>query len=182
MYNAHTLKKRQSGAVLAVSLILLLIMTMIGISAMSTTTLQETFSANAQHKATSFQAAESVIKTTWAVPIMGNAIGGVNVIIAPTNAFNSINNSNGGTPITTAVNSTAAVQYCGQVIGSFKTEMNARQGASIEAEHAFDVCGQATVTLANAQSIHAQGASIIGPGSASGVNCAQVPAAVLPAC
>jgi type IV pilus assembly protein PilX len=169
----HTHFKRQSGAVLAVSLILLLIMTMIGISAMSTTTLQETFSANAQHKATSFQAAESVIKTTWDIPTMGTSMSGVNTLIPASNMFDS--NAN------IAVSTNATIQYCGQIPGSQRTAMNADLSAVIIADQAFDVCGRGSVTLANATSVHIHGAKILGPdfGGSTGT-CLQLPAPVIP--
>lgn len=51
----------QHGAILIVALLILLVMTIIGISAMRTTTLDERIAANAQYKATTFQAAESAL-------------------------------------------------------------------------------------------------------------------------
>ena len=58
---------RQQGITLAVSLIFLLVLTIIGISAMSTSTLQEKMAGNMKDKALSFQSAESAIITaeTW---------------------------------------------------------------------------------------------------------------------
>lgn len=54
--------KTQQGATLAVSLILLLIITLIGISAMQVTQLQEKMSSNFQDKLLSFTAAESALR------------------------------------------------------------------------------------------------------------------------
>lgn len=51
----------QSGAVLAVGLLMLLILTVIGVSAMKSTVLDERIAANSQFKMLAFQAAESAL-------------------------------------------------------------------------------------------------------------------------
>ena len=53
---------RQKGAVLAVSLIILLIMTIIGLQGMSSTTLEERMSRNYRDSQLSFQAAETALR------------------------------------------------------------------------------------------------------------------------
>jgi type IV pilus assembly protein PilX len=53
---------RQQGAVLIVSLVLLLVMTLIGISSMQTNTLEEKMSGNYRDKNLSFQAAEMTLR------------------------------------------------------------------------------------------------------------------------
>lgn len=55
--------KQQQGAVLFVSLILLLIMTLIGITGMQTTVLEEKMSGHFRNKNIAFQAAESALKS-----------------------------------------------------------------------------------------------------------------------
>lgn len=52
---------KQQGITLAVSLIFLLVLTIIGISAMSTSTLQEKMAGNMKDKVLSFQSAESAL-------------------------------------------------------------------------------------------------------------------------
>ncbi len=56
-----TAPRRQRGAILIVALLILLVMTIIGVSAMRTTTLDERIAANTQYKTTTFQAAESAL-------------------------------------------------------------------------------------------------------------------------
>lgn len=56
------LPKKQKGAVLAISLIILLLMTMIGVSAMQSTTLQEKMAGNLRDANLAFQAAESGLR------------------------------------------------------------------------------------------------------------------------
>lgn len=53
---------RESGAVLAIALILLLVITLVGLSTYQTTGLEETMAANAQQKNMSFQASEAAIE------------------------------------------------------------------------------------------------------------------------
>lgn len=52
---------RQNGAVLIVSLIILLVLTVIGVSAMSTSSLEEKMTGNLRDQDVSFQAAESAL-------------------------------------------------------------------------------------------------------------------------
>ena len=53
---------KQHGAILVISLILLLVMTMIAISAMRSTTLEERMGGNTRNQETAFQAAEAVLR------------------------------------------------------------------------------------------------------------------------
>lgn len=55
-------KSKQSGAVLFVSLILLLIMTLLGIAGMQTTILEEKMAGNYRDQTIAFQAAESALR------------------------------------------------------------------------------------------------------------------------
>ncbi|MDZ4263377.1 MAG: PilX N-terminal domain-containing pilus assembly protein [Pseudomonadota bacterium] len=57
-------KKSQQGVVLIVSLLILLVMTMIGISALSNTSMEERMSNNFQQSMIAFQASESAIAQT----------------------------------------------------------------------------------------------------------------------
>ncbi len=53
--------KKQSGVVLAISLILLLLLTLIGITGMQTTSLEEKMAGNTRDRNIAFQAAESTL-------------------------------------------------------------------------------------------------------------------------
>lgn len=54
--------QKQRGAVLVVSLVILLVLTILGVSVMSTTTLEEKMAAAARNKDLAFQAAETAIR------------------------------------------------------------------------------------------------------------------------
>jgi type IV pilus assembly protein PilX len=73
---ADTRRSRQCGAVLVVSLLLLLIMTVIGVAAMSTNSLEERIAGNLGDRDLAFQAAESALRDAE------NFINGVAIITA----------------------------------------------------------------------------------------------------
>ena len=58
---------KQSGAVLIVSLLMLLVTTMLGITSMSTAVMEEKMASNSRQKQLAFQAAESGLRfaETW---------------------------------------------------------------------------------------------------------------------
>ena len=62
LINVHN----QRGIVLIVCLVILLVMTIIGVNAMGTSTLQERMASNSQNAMSTFQAAESAIQGTLA--------------------------------------------------------------------------------------------------------------------
>ncbi|HEY5665879.1 MAG TPA: pilus assembly PilX N-terminal domain-containing protein [Gammaproteobacteria bacterium] len=64
--------KRQRGAALVVGLVLMLILTILGVSGMNTATLELTMAANAQAGQLAFQAAESGIEMALAHPVTTN--------------------------------------------------------------------------------------------------------------
>ena len=63
MKNHSFNQRKQNGAVLFVSLVILVIMTLIGITGMQTTILEEKMSGNFKDKTLAFQAAESALKS-----------------------------------------------------------------------------------------------------------------------
>ena len=67
----HTLV-RQRGAVLVVSLLILLVMTVLGVAAMGSTTLQERMANNNRQQQVAFQAAEAALRA--AETFLGNTI------------------------------------------------------------------------------------------------------------
>ena len=73
MTSRYTLthKPSQRGAILIVSLLLLLVMTLIGVTAVSTTTLQEKMAGNNRQRQLAFQAAGAALRDaeTWLTPI-----------------------------------------------------------------------------------------------------------------
>ncbi len=61
------LRQKQQGAILLVSLMILLVLTLIGVSSLNGSLMEEKMAANAQTSTTVFQGAESAIKTAYYV-------------------------------------------------------------------------------------------------------------------
>jgi type IV pilus assembly protein PilX len=62
-------RTRQQGAILIVSMLMLLVMTLIGVTAISTTTLEEKMASNNRQRQLAFQAASSALRDaeTWLI-------------------------------------------------------------------------------------------------------------------
>ena len=60
--------KKQQGVALAISLILLVALTILGVATLTSTRFQEQITSNAQQKAVSFEAAESAINSVLVDP------------------------------------------------------------------------------------------------------------------
>ncbi len=153
---------KERGAVLITGLIILLVMSLMAVGAMSTTTMQETFSANQQYKAISFQAAESVLRKAWSIPLFGDSMKqdarGNYIDAAVTDTPHAFDSTAKMT-----VAATARVHYCGIIAATHRTELNADMSAITTAEQWFDTTGDAQMGGAGAHSAHTQGASVLGP-------------------
>lgn len=65
MVSMSLIHSRQSGAALVVALIILLVLTLLGVSAMNTTSLEEKMAANSQEFNRAFQAADSGVAAAY---------------------------------------------------------------------------------------------------------------------
>jgi len=81
--------RRQRGAVLIISLLILLVMTVLGVASMGTTTLQERMANNNRQQQVAFQAAEAALRTA-------EAFLAANI----SNITTLKNNFNSGAPVT----------------------------------------------------------------------------------
>ena len=77
-------RSRQRGAALVVALVLLMILTVLGISGMTTATLQLTMAGNAQFHQQAFQAAETGLAIAISGGRFGAAIGGADIVLPRT--------------------------------------------------------------------------------------------------
>jgi type IV pilus assembly protein PilX len=66
MRRVESKHNRQSGAVLIVSMIILVVLTLLGVTAMNTTSLQERIASNTQEQVHAFQAAETGLNQAFA--------------------------------------------------------------------------------------------------------------------
>ncbi|VAW73891.1 hypothetical protein MNBD_GAMMA12-3733 [hydrothermal vent metagenome] len=141
---------RQSGAVLIMSMLMLLVMTLIGITTMNTATLEEKMSANSMNNNISLQASESAVDA---------ALSDTNNLVLALNSSTpiSVSTSLGVTGVT----SVATIKYLGSTIApgfSFGNNQGTFSTYQFEAE------GTGSVPAANATSVTVQGIYRIGPG------------------
>lgn len=143
--------ERQRGAALIVGLVLLMVLTVLGISGMNTATLELTMAGNAQFGQDAFQAAETGIDLVLARRTFSTVPGSPGNIIAPTPLGD-------GTYTTQAVTNfmdttdVPDIAFSGGVGG----------GGSVQAFH-FDV-QSVGIGPRNARSTHNQSFYVIGPG------------------
>jgi len=141
---------KQTGAVLIMSMLMLLVMTLIGITTMNTATLEEKMSANSMNNNISLQASESAVDA---------ALADTNNLVLALNSSTPISvTTNLGT---SGVTSVASITYIGSTIApgfSFGNNQGTFSTYQFEAE------GTGAVPAANATSVTVQGIYRIGPG------------------
>ncbi|KZY30693.1 hypothetical protein A3752_06030 [Oleiphilus sp. HI0081] len=143
---------RQQGAALVISLIILIVMTLVGVSSMSTSLVQEKMAANAQNTNITFQAAES-------------SVGGL--LLDLTNNQDALTDTMGepGTrgEITSYdieaidVSADYQVTYLGEVILSSGSSLDADEGSTDVKAQRFDVAATGRLESTNAQTVLRQG-------------------------
>ena len=103
-------KQKQKGVVLVVGLLMLLVITMVGVTAMSGTTTNERMTANHQFQTLSFQAAESAINDVFDVPSVEPAVMAPAWNLVPPGNNYDVELSNGNNMPVVAQ---ADIQFCG---------------------------------------------------------------------
>ncbi len=146
-----TVYSKQRGAALVVGLVLLMILTILGISGMNTATLQLTMASNAQFHQDAFQAAETGIDLAMSNGGFGTAIGGAGAVLPPT-------------PLGDGASSTQAVTtfQLATPVPDRAFSLGVGTSGAVQAYH-FDVVSQGTGPR-NAISTHTQSFYVIGPG------------------
>jgi Tfp pilus assembly protein PilV len=94
-------RTRQSGAVLIVAMIILVILTLLGVNSMNTTSLQERIASNTQEQVHAFQAAET----------------GLNQAFADNLAYDISSSYTGGATLTTFAGSADSASYVPTFMG-----------------------------------------------------------------
>jgi len=149
----QSLPRKQSGAALVIGLILLLVMTLLGVSGMNTATLELTMTSNDQYGENAFQAAETGIDATLAAG--GFTTSGPPMVVPVTVMA-------GGDTYTTTTTFEGETPIPPRTFGSFSRGV---PSGGFSAYH-FRIDSTGT-SQRNAQSQHAQGAFVIGPGGAN---------------
>ena len=139
---------RERGAALVIALVMLLILTILGIAAMNTSSLEEKMAGNTQEQTHAFQAAESGINSAINTPGFLNPVG-----TAPTQTFSYESGRS------SASVQSAFTQYTPPSTSKIASETYSK--INFQSAH-FGISSTGT-TITNARSVHQQGIEQIIP-------------------
>jgi len=185
-----TTPHKQQGVALAVSLIFLVLITIIGVSSIRGTTMNELMAANNQQKSMTFQVAESVIEGVWDTGyILKNTPAeltnpAADVIAyhkdydpaAPDatlnfNAMFDVPASTDGTTAAIEVDANATLQYCGEDFKLIGYQQSADESNPAFVAHIYSIHGVGKLTAANASANHDQRGFLVRPEAGRTGNC-----------
>ncbi len=172
---------KQQGVALAISLLLLVAMTIIGVSTLTGTRLNEQIASNAQQKAITFEAAESSISTVWNAEDMMSAVeafpdtpydnpAAVERIDLTPELSDKFDQDHAGT-ISVDIVADVNIKYCG--------ESGLPEGSSLSADESklqmvgllFDINGNAAISNSKTRSDHLQRGLLVRPKSGRTGDC-----------
>lgn len=171
--------KKQSGVVLAVSLVLLASMTVLGIATTSGSRLNEKIAANSQQKFLSFQVAESTINTVWQAQLLRDtAITGAGSLLNEPTAVAISQNITGLSSdydLVTAngrveIGGTVTAQYCGE-IAAVNGSLNADESSPQLAGMLIDVTSDTQIDNTFARTITIKRGSVTTISTGRTSNC-----------
>lgn len=148
-----TPQSKQKGAALVMSLIILVVITLIGVSSMSTSLLQEKMASNAQSTNVTFQAAESAIGSL-VTDVLGGDQSALNQAMGADDNTGSIIGFNINDPDVAA---SYQVRYMGVVALTSGGSLDADESSTTLQAHRFDIASTGAVTATNAQTVIRQG-------------------------
>ena len=147
------LAAKQSGAVLIVSLMLMLAMTLLSIASMSTSVVQEKMAANAQNSNLTFQAAESAVEAQ-----VRTVLDGISTNL--NNAMSAASGKGGIIPVnigTSDATATVQISYLGEIISTDGSSMNADESSTNLPGQRFELVGTGSIAAVKAQTQIRQG-------------------------
>ncbi len=148
--NTH---QQQRGFVLVVGLLMLLVITIVGVTAMSGTTSNERMTANNQFQTLSFQAAESAIHDVFNPTAVTPSINAYTATTPPGSLAASTNydvNVSGGNNV--AVTADSDIQFCGEEQSVGFQYCNGLDPCNLD--RVYDVEGTGTVATLGTQERH----------------------------
>lgn len=172
--------QKQQGIALAVSLIFLVLITIIGVSSMRGTTMNELMSANAQQKSITFQIAESVIEGVWDTGyILENTptdLTNPPADTLTTDKENVVFNTMFDIPAHGAsaaidVTASATLQYCGEDFKLLGYQQSADESIPAFVAQIYSIHGIGQLTAANASANHDQRGYMVRPETGRTGNC-----------
>ena len=176
-----TVAKKQQGVALAISLLLLVAMTIIGVSTLTGTRLNEQVTSNAQQKAITFEAAESAISTVWDAEEMMDAVEQFPntpyhnpIAIERQDLYQQLSvdydQKHGGNTIVD-VAAEVSIQYCGETVLPQGSNLSADESKLQMVGLLFDINGEAVVDNTKSRSNHLQRGVLVRPKSGRTGNC-----------
>jgi len=177
-------RHKQRGVALAISLVLLVAMSVIGIATLSGTRLTEKITSNAQQKSIAFEVAESAINTVWNVDEMIASIEQIpgdeydapdpykpaNIAAELSQDFDQTRD----TSSTVEIDGSVSIQVCGEsaILLPTGTEITADSSSTTAfASVLFDVNGVATIPNSAARADHLQRGAIDRPATGRSGAC-----------
>ena len=171
---------QQQGVALAVSLIFLVLITIIGVTSIRGTTMNELMSANAQQKSTTFQIAESVIEGVWDTGYILKKTP-AQLIDPPADVIDKDLNDVDfdvmfdmpayGATAAIAVDANATLQYCGEDFKLLGYQQSADESTPAFVAHIYSIHGVGELTAANASADHDQRGFLVRPEAGRTGNC-----------
>jgi len=174
---------KQRGVALAVSLILLVAVTIIVLASMSGSKLNEKVASNAQQKSISFEAAESAIGAYW----VGDTVRGLlqsdsvtqfntSTAITPPGStakistdFDQMNAKN--TALAIDIDGRLTFQFCGETSIPRGSSLNVDESARVLVGAVFDLNAVTSLAGSNAKSNHLQRGYIMSPKTERSGSC-----------
>jgi len=166
---------KQNGVALAVSLILLVAITVVVLAAMSGSKLNEKVASNSQQKAISFEAAESSIGTYWVGEAVRTLLRSDDIMqfnnpgaITPPGSteklsrdFDQMNESN--TALVVDITGELTFQYCGETLLPKGNSLNVDESDRQMVGTMFDINAATSLAGSHAKSNHLQRGYIMSP-------------------
>ena len=165
---------RQQGVALAISLVLLVAMTILGVATLSNTRLNEKITGNAQQKAISFEVAESAIYSAWSVDALMDIVEQIPVAqyndpdpIEPAGLAASLSadldQKNDDNVNVVDVDVELTIQYCGESVLPDGSNLSADESDVQLVGLLFDVNGVAEIDNTNTRADHVQRGALVRP-------------------
>lgn len=137
-----SLARRQQGAVLIVSLIILLVLTLVGIAGMNTSVLQERMAVNAQNSNRAFQAAESSVRAL-ADELYADDLTLLRESMKDANDKSSVKTFTADAA--NGITATYQAEYLGEVIITSGSSMDANESSTLLKGFRYELRGTATM-------------------------------------
>lgn len=139
----------QRGAVLIVSLVILLVLTLIGVAGMNSSVMQERMASNAQNSNRAFQGAESSATALTEILMSGN----LNLLQEAMEAADDLSSTGSVTlDVANGVQTEYQARYLGEVIISSGSSMDADESTTLLKGYRYELRGSAEMDNTGAAS------------------------------